>query len=111
MSCTAEDIERVGMLYVVNYKKEVTFSSLVHLYLVRHWIGIPTGSPEIKSPEWFSKDRLPRQRMLEGDVRFLPRIFAGKNVYVQATYDITRNMALTGFFMEEANRPPWRHGR
>jgi 8-oxo-dGTP pyrophosphatase MutT (NUDIX family) len=108
VSCSTEDIERVGLLYVVKHTPHTRFRSIVHLYLIRHWIGTPTGSAKIKDPGWFPQNLLPNDRMLAGHILFIPRIFAGKNVVVQAAYNIADGgMRLTNFFMQEMNRPPW----
>lgn len=58
----------------------------VTIYLVTKWEGEPEFV-ESMIPEWFDKDKLPKDRMWEDNLLWVPKVLAGNQVDMVFLYD------------------------
>ena len=59
--------------------KEKAVDQLVHVFVVKEWMGDPVESEEML-PKWFSKNNLPYESMWNDDAIWLPKILAGEKL-------------------------------
>ena len=52
---------------------------ITYIYFVKTWTGDPAGSEEM-NPRFFTVDRLPYDRMWQGDRVWLPRLIKGERI-------------------------------
>ena len=67
-------------------------SFFVHTFFVRVWRGVPTETPEMKSPTWFSPTKLPYEEMMAADRVWLSRVLAkGEQLAAHIYYRVEEN--------------------
>ena len=64
----------------------------VIVYLIDEWIGKPKETEEMK-PKWFSKNKLPFDKMWADDALWLPHVLAGKRVRAEFAFDSNQNIS------------------
>lgn len=58
----------------------------VHVFLVRHWRGIPQETEEMK-PQWFEFEKIPFEQMWQDDPHWLPLVLNGKKVRARFVFE------------------------
>ena len=85
--CKDEDLQKVAIGYFRSLKEDGSFFVCeVHFFLVEKnkCFGLPKATSEMGQPKWFKKNLLPA-KMMVADKYFLPQIFEGKKIVVNAT--------------------------
>jgi 8-oxo-dGTP pyrophosphatase MutT (NUDIX family) len=77
------------------------FICRVHVYIVNKWQGVPTASPEMEKPTWFSINALPLADMPPADQYWLPLVLAGKKIRARTHYGPFQQELLSPVEIEE----------
>jgi len=77
-------IEKVAELDFF-FKKHSEWNQTVHVFIAEDWDGKPGESDEM-TPEWFSFDNLPFERMWKDDIHWLPLVLDNKWVKAKFTF-------------------------
>jgi hypothetical protein len=87
VTASPDFLEKVAVIDFHNTKSDgIVFTCRVHVYLISQWTGEPQDGEEMINPTWFSKDRLPFDRMLLADREWLPLVLNGKKIMASAKY-------------------------
>jgi len=92
-------LEKVGEL-AFEWPAKSEWNQLVHIFLVKEWLGKPKESEEMK-PEWHSVEKLPFGKMWQCDTRFVPLMLKGKKFRGKFVFKHD-NETVRDFSLEEA---------
>ncbi len=97
-------LEKVGEL-AFEWPAKQEWNQLMHVFLVRDWVGEPRESEEMK-PEWHSIERLPFHRMWKSDTEWFYKVLKqGKKVKGRFVFE-GDNETVKEFELEEMNEKP-----
>lgn len=85
VSINEENLEKVAILHFA-FDTKPEWNQECHVFLTSEWEGEPTESEEM-SPEWYSKDDLPFEKMWEDDKHWLPKVLAGERIRAHFSFD------------------------
>lgn len=85
------DLTRAGTL-TFHWPDKPGSDHLVHVFLVRTWVGDPQETPAMR-PQWFGIADIPYDAMWAADAYWLPSVLAGKKVQASFTYRSDRTLA------------------
>ena len=92
-----ESIVKVAVIDFHNTKTDGTiFVCKVHIYFVNQWEGKPQATDTMVTPTWFSKDRLPLDKMMPADKEWLPVVLSGQKILAEAHYTPFQQSLLKG---------------
>ena len=63
-----------------------TFTTKVHVFLIKDWTGEPQATEEMIDPKEFEIKDLPLGQMMVADKEWLPLVFAGKKIIAEYHY-------------------------
>jgi 8-oxo-dGTP diphosphatase len=82
-----KDLEKVADTYFHNTKEDgEKFICHVAVFFVSKWRGEVVNTDEMIEPTWFDFDKIPGTEMMPADAVWLPIIFSGKKIIVNASY-------------------------
>ena len=75
---SVEALSKIGEL-IFEFPAKQEWTQLVHVFLVKDWVGEPQESEEMK-PEWVDVENLPFKRMWQCDRQWVPLVLNGKRL-------------------------------
>ncbi len=90
VSINEESLEKVAILTFTHDTKP-EWDQECHVFMVSEWEGEPVESEEM-SPEWYSKDNLPLEKMWESDLYWLRDVLNGDRIRARFGFDENRMM-------------------
>lgn len=73
-----KDFYKVGEIEFI-FPEKAAWDQLVHVYLVKDWVGEPQESEEMQ-PKWFAVEEIPYDSMWSSDAHWLPKVLSKKLV-------------------------------
>lgn len=97
VSINEENLEKVAII-TFTHEVKTEWNQECHIFMVSEWEGDPVESEEM-SPEWYSKNNLPLERMWESDAYWLSDVLGGDRI--MASFNFDKNMKMKNDFAIE----------
>ena len=99
-----ENLNKIAEIDFHNTKSDgKTFVCKVHFYLVNKWQGSPKETEEMLNPTWFDIDKLPLEKMMPADKKWLPVALSGKKIKARPKLGPFQKELLEDFEIEEVD--------
>ncbi len=83
----SKDIEKMAeMSFHDNTAEGISFICKVHIFVTRQWEGEIISTEDMADPKWYEIHNLPADRMIPGDIFWMPAVLSGKKIIGKAQY-------------------------
>ncbi len=82
-----KDLVKVGIVHFTNHNTDRSvFICVVHVYTITRWTGEIVSTREMKSPAWYRRRFVAREKLMLADRYWLSKMLSGKKGIVWAEY-------------------------
>lgn len=98
-------LSKAAVINFRNTKRDgSSFICKVHIYFAHQWRGEIKETAEMKNPTWFSISKLPLNKMMPADKKWLPIVLEGQKIIATANYGPFQKKLIGPIFIQRVQK-------